>query len=240
VRVNKLILPNRLAEQIDLAIILGGILLASTKPSIHAANDDQQERKAKEDEPRTYSRFNDLSVALALAITGLVVVYLPEMLNKSLDWMVEGRILGVAIGITGACFALFAAAKLTGQNGLSDWGGATLTGAAAVGLIIALHKYHLSPWVTIILITLTVLLVFVGIFALVSGFASFFEKPTAKTGHAGTAPSTNGNLIASDEAEIGKELSGYERITLIVALVSGIATVAAAVEPLVHLWVPPG
>lgn len=201
------------------------------KPS-HSANDQQQE-KAPEDRPRPLSKFNDLSVALALTVTGLVIVYLPGALNRSIDWTVEGRTIGAIIGILGVCFALFAVARLTGRNGLSDWGGALLLGGLAVALILVLHEYHLPAWATIILTILTIVLIFVAIFAAVSGFASFFEASSSMREDRKAPSGVSAFFLPSGEAE--KELSGYERITLVIALLSGLATIAAAVEPIINL-----
>ncbi len=205
--------------------------MAVVKIPTDATKDEQQHDKA-EKEARTFSKFNELSVALAIALTGLVIVYLPGSLNKSLDWAVEGRILGACIGVFGACLALFAAASLTDREGLSNLGGGILVGGASIGMILLLHHYRMFAWAAIILIILTVLLIFIAAYALVAGFTSFFDGPSAKSSHESTG--SGSETAEFHEAELGKQLSGYDRITLIVALVSGIATVAAAIEPLMH------
>jgi hypothetical protein len=205
--------------------------LAVVNISTDAAKDKQQREKV-ENKERTFSKFNELSVALAVALTGLVVVYLPGTLNKSFDWAAEGRIIGAFIGVFGACFALFAAASLTDREGLKDLGGSVLVGGASIGMIFLLHHYRMFAWAAMGLIALTILFIFIAIYALVAGFTSFFDDHGVRPSREGA--DSGSKLAESGEAELSKQLSGYDRTTLIVALVSGIATVAAAVEPLVH------
>jgi hypothetical protein len=185
-------------------------------------NSEEQKEKAKAGE---FGKFNDLSVSLSFAITGLIVVFLPGTLNKPFDWIIEGRIIGVTLAIFGAIFILMAAATLTGREGFSNWGIALVIGATIFAAILVLRKYHVPRPGAIALIVFIIVFAFIGAYALVSGFTDFFEEPKAK------APVT---ATEDDETKERREIGWYERITLVVAAVAMVATVVAAVEPIFH------
>jgi len=195
-------------------------------------NDEQ----AKKDggEPRKFSKFNDLSVAIAFGVSGLAVVYLPGYLNKSIDWMIEGRILGIILAVLGAAFTLLAAAKLTGRDGFGSWGIATLTGALMVGLIAIVREYRLPALCAIVLINMIIGLLFVVIYAVVAGFTSFFDEQPPEDYSGIEARDSDESLLVSTDKETRKKLTWYERVTLLVAVISTIATVAAVIEPIIH------
>jgi translation elongation factor EF-1beta len=48
-------------------------------PSNTSTDKDSQKKNPKADEPRKYSKFNELEVAIAFGFTGLAVVYLPDV-----------------------------------------------------------------------------------------------------------------------------------------------------------------
>jgi len=185
------------------------------------------------DESKKFSKFNGLAVAFAFGITGLTVVYLPSVLHKSIDWTVEGRWVGVILAAIGTSFALMEAAKLTNRKGFEDWGMALLFGFISAVMAIVLNKYHISGGWTTVLLVLTIVLIFFTIYGIASGFAQFFDDPGRAASVANATPGSD-TSSATVDAEIDKKLSWYERITLLIAVVSAIATVAAAVEPVVH------
>jgi hypothetical protein len=174
-------------------------------------------------DPLGSSRFNVLSTSMAFAVTGLIVVYLPGLMGKSLDWTIEGRFLGIALAIFGVMFGLVEASKLTGRSGFSYWGFSVLTGTLTAAFVGVAHLYRLPKLLVIILIVLTICLVLIWAYGMVSGFTIFFDEP-------GSAQRSQ----ESGKDAVEKELSRYDRITLIIAVISGIATVVAAVEPIVH------
>jgi hypothetical protein len=208
-------------------------LIPAEQPPEKPASGDREQEKAKDGELRTFSKFDEISVAFAFALTGLIVVYLPETTNKSIDWVVEGRIIGVILAIVGAIFILMATATLTGREGFGSWGIALALGAGAAGVVLALHRYRVPELATIGLIVLIIVFVFFGTYALVIGFADFFEEPAVKTS-ALTTSDSGGESLAGIEAKTSKEIGWYERIILLIAVVSTIATMAAAVEPILH------
>jgi hypothetical protein len=196
-----------------------------------------KEDSAKQDalpRPLTTSKFNDLSVSLAFAITGLAVVYLPDILDKSVDWKVEGRFIGIGLALTGAAFTLLAAEKLTGRSGFGYWGFDILLGTIIAGIMSVIHVYRLPNWSAIILIALAVTLMLIGIYALVSGFTIFFDETGDKASGPGKMPAASEGSSDALGAKEEKRLSWYERITLAIAVISTVATLVAAIEPIVH------
>lgn len=205
-------------------------ILTSVQATPDATPDKEPPKETNTGKPLAESKFNSLSTSLTFAVTGLVVIYLPDILNKSIDWKVEGRWLGIVLALIGTGFALAAAAELTGRSGFVYWGFAIILGTVTGGIILALHAYHLPKWAAIILTLLTVCLIIVVIYALVSGFTIFFDEPRKTSGSGATSEEPS----ATPDTEEEKKLSWYERITLIVAVISAIATIAAAIEPIVH------
>ena len=128
-----------------------------------------------------------------------------------------------------------AASKLTNRDGFGSWGIAMLVGAAIFSLVIVLKKYHLPAALVILLLVLIIPLMLIVVYALVSGFASFFEEdPENVSSSGGPAPIPSSDATESVEAKMRKKLNWYERITLLIAVIATVATVAAAVEPIFH------
>jgi MFS family permease len=204
--------------------------LSSVQAAPDIAPDKEPPKEKYTSKPLSSSKFNSLSTSLTFAVTGLVVIYLPDILNKSINWRVEGRWLGIILALIGTGFALAAAAELTGRSGFGYWGFAIILGTVTGGIMLALHSYHLPKWAAVILTLLAVNLMVVVIYALVSGFTIFFDEPRKTSGSEASGKESS----ASSETGEEKKLSWYERITLIIAVISAVATIAAAIEPVVH------
>jgi hypothetical protein len=226
------------ADETDPANPTGEILRGVTLTSVPTTSDISAKEKPEEEGPAAKplkdSKFNDLSVSLAFTITGLIVVYLPDFLNNSFDWKIEGRLIGIGLAIIGSGFTLIAAEKLTGRSGFGIWGFCLVVLVTAISAIVwALRAHHLPKWSAVVLTILMVNLTFVAVYALVSGFTSFFDEADAKALPTGKASGADDASEGSSDVE-EKEIGWYERITLIIAVISTIATLVAAIEPIVH------
>jgi hypothetical protein len=81
---------------------------------------------------------------------------------------------------------------------------------------------------------LAINLMFVVIYTIVSGFTIFFDESEITPNDLNRMPDSSEGQSGGAQAKVEKTLSWYERITLIIAVVSTIATLVAAVEPFVH------
>ena len=210
-------------------------MLTSIKSSTDDHADETHQKESPPSKPLSSSKFNELSTSLAFALTGLVIVYLPDFLGKSLDWKIEGRFLGLGFALVGAILGLLAAEKLTRRSGFGIWAFTVLIGAATAGIMAVIHVYRLPKWSAITLIVVVIMLVIGETYGIISGFTIFFDEHEGTT--TDTADSTGGteeSKVATAQNTAEKTLSWYERITLIIAIVSAIATLVAAVEPIVH------
>lgn len=203
--------------------------MTTTQTPANTSPSEDQPKDSTSSKPLKDSKFNELSTSLAFAITGLVVVYLPDLLGKSIDWRTEGRLLGIVLALVGAAFTLAAASKLTGRSGFGYWGFTIILGTVTAGIMSAVHVYHLPKWVAVTLIVVAVILAFTVVYAAVSGFTIFFDESEAVQDD-----SSEGATATAVQIEKEKRLSWYERITLIIAVISTVATLAAAIEPLIH------
>jgi hypothetical protein len=157
----------------------------------------------------TNNKFNGLSVAITLPVLALIIFYLPSVTHRSINWAFEGHLLGLSITVIGIIVLTFVVSDLTQWTEIPSIGVLLLLGGLCYGLILVLHDLKLFHWVAITLILLIVFVLFFVIFLVIAIAASFFD-----TGTRGPKPV--------------EPMSRYERITLLVAIVSAAATVIAS------------
>jgi magnesium-transporting ATPase (P-type) len=193
---------------------------------------EQKESPAlvKEPSEEPSSRYRMLSVAVALTVAGLIVFYLPYIVQRPFDWKTEGHLIGLALAVIGAVTILVSVNDITNRSSFLWWAGAILAAAVAVGLLAIIGNVSLSQWLSVILLIVSAVLIAVAVYALVFGFAKIkdtaYWRSLAKVGHGSNETSGEDDREETPER---KKLSAYDWATLTVATVAAVATVVAAV-----------
>ena len=120
-------------------------------------------------------RFNSLSVAVAFALTGLIVFYLPDIVQRPFNWKIEGHLIGLTLAVLGAFAILMSARKLTNRDSFLSWAMAVLAGSIASALLAITRNLSLPRWLAVALLIVSVTLIIVAIYALVLGFSQLFD-----------------------------------------------------------------
>jgi hypothetical protein len=171
-----------------------------------------------------------LSVAVALTVSGFILFYLPDMVQRPFDWKTEGHLIGLALAILGGFTVLVSAKDITNRDSFLSWAGAVLAGACAVGMLAITRNVTLSRWLAVSLLIISVVLIVVAIYAMFLGFAQLLDR-----GPLTFLPWSNQSR-RQDRDEGGqpplkdepRKLGWYEWVTLAAATVAAVATVVAA------------
>ena len=168
------------------------------------------------------ARLRMLSVAVALTVAGLIVFYLPSIVQRPFDWKTEGHLIGLALAVLGAVTILVSANDITNRESFLWWAGAALAAAVAVGFLAIIRNVSLSRWLAVILLIASVVLIVVAIYALVFGFAKIRDTAYWRSRWPGSNKT-------SGQDQHKEKLSAYDWATLIAATVAAVATVVATV-----------
>jgi hypothetical protein len=176
-----------------------------------------------------------LCLAVALALTGPVVFYLPNLVDRPFDWKLEGHIIGLSIAVVGAVCVLVWLLFETSNESYLYWAMAALTGPAAFLLLAITRNGHVPRWVALTLLTISIMLMTATIFGLIRGFAwLFYDGKSARSfrrrrsGEVGSTPNPGGST------EPRRKLTWYEWASLIVATITTVATIVVTAESFVH------
>lgn len=177
-------------------------------------------------------RFNSLSVAVAFALTGLIVFYLPDIVQRPFSWKIEGHLIGLTLAVLGAFAILMSARKLTNRDSFLSWAMAVLAGSIASALLAITRNLSLPRWLAVALLIVSVTLIIVAIYALVLGFSQLFDANLAVRVWPRRSSNKNSARHESEPSPPAstnepRKLNWYEWITLIVATVAAVATVVA-------------
>jgi hypothetical protein len=183
--------------------------------------------------------FNTLSVAVALALTGLIVFYLPDVVQRPFNWKPEGHLIGLALAVLGVFAILMSARKITARESFRSW--ALGVGAASVAFVLLAVARNVSVprWLAVTMLVVAITAIMFAIYELVLGFSQLFDDnltvrvwPRAPKQAGAQGGSGDGQHAAARQH---RRLSWYERVTLMVATVAALATVVAAAVS----YVPP-
>lgn len=175
------------------------------------------------------ARYRMLSAAVALTVAGLIVFYLPSIVQRPFDWKTEGHLIGLALAVLGAVTILVSANDITNRASFLWWAGAVPAAGVAVGFLAILRNVSLSRWLAVILLIASMVLIVVAIYALVFGFAKIRNAAYWRSRVKVSSGSNKTSGQDQHDPPDRKKLSAYDWATLIAATVAAVATVVAAV-----------
>jgi hypothetical protein len=197
---------------------------------IEVAEQKESPTLAKEEPGEPSYKYRWLSVAVAFTVAGLIVFYLPYIVQRPFDWKTEGHLIGLALAVLGAGAILWSLYDITNRNEFLWWARAVLAAAVAVGLLAIIRNVSLPRWLSVILLIISVVLIAVAIDAFVFGFAKIPDTKYWRS-MGKPRPGTNETSGEGDREKPPerKNLTAYDWATLTAGTVAAVATVVAAV-----------